>query len=238
LMNVGFIGIFRMYAVVSKTNIVGWANTVMIISAISSIFIAAAYMIRVKSYKRMFAYSSIEHMGIVMLGLSMTGIGYFGAVLHVILHSFTKAALFYQFGYVFRILKSKFIKETGGYFEKNISGALVLLLGFFMITAVPPSGMFVSEFMIFSSLFAKGYLWIIVVVGILLTVILWSFGENIFKLLFQKTSSEKGINETVEKISPMEAAPQFILLFLVIYLGFFPPAAMVNLINEAIKLIH
>lgn len=238
LMNVGFIGIFRMYAVVSKTNIVGWANTVMIISAISSIFIAAAYMIRVKSYKRMFAYSSIEHMGIVMLGLSMTGIGYFGAVLHVILHSFTKAALFYQFGSVFRILKSKFIKETGGYFEKNISGALVLLLGFFMITAVPPSGMFVSEFMIFSSLFAKGYLWIIVVFGILLTVILWSFGENIFKLLFQKTSGEKEIKEPVEKISPMEAAPQFILLFLVVYLGFFPPDAMVNLINEAIKLIH
>jgi hydrogenase-4 component F len=133
LMNVGFISIFRMYGITARTNIHQWASSILIISSLLSLIIAAAYMLRVRSFKRMFAYSSVEHMSIAVVGLSMGTLGIFGSILHIIFHSFTKAGLFYQYGSVNRVIKSKFISDAGEYFENNTSGALVLLLGFFMV---------------------------------------------------------------------------------------------------------
>ncbi|MDR3609117.1 MAG: proton-conducting transporter membrane subunit [Ignavibacteriaceae bacterium] len=235
LMNVGFIGVFRMYGIISKTNIHPWVNLVLIISALISLIIAAAYMLRVKSFKRMFAYSSVEHMGIAVVGLTMGSMGIFGSVLHVIFHSFTKAGLFYQYGSVNRVIKSKFINDAGEYFEKNTSGALVLLLGFFMVTAIPPSGMFISEYYIFRSLFEKGYLWLLIVFAVLITVIIWALGENIFRLLFYKPPFVRDNGEITKKVSVWESVPQFALMAGVMYLGVNPPGFLIELINQAVK---
>jgi hydrogenase-4 component F len=143
--------------------------------------------------------------------------------------------LFYQYGSVNRVIKSKFISDAGEYFENNTSGALVLLLGFFMVTAIPPSGMFISEYYIFRSLFENGYLWLMIVFAILITVIIWALGENIFRLLFYHPPSHKNNSEIIEKISVWESVPQFALMVGVIYLGLNPPYSLVELINQAVK---
>jgi hydrogenase-4 component F len=235
LMNVGFLGIYRVYSIAAQTNIHQWARIVLIISALLSLLIAAAYMLRVRSFKRMFAYSSVEHMGLITIGMAIGGAGLFGSILHLIFHSFTKAGLFYQYGAVNRVIKSKFINDAGGYFEKNTSGALVLLLGFFMITAVPPSGMFISEFYIFRSMFENGYLWLLIVTAILLTFIIRAFGETIFRLLFHRQENDSADAEQYTRVSIWESVPQFALLAAVIYLGFNPPAVLIDLINSAVK---
>jgi hydrogenase-4 component F len=98
---------------------------------------------------------------------------------------------------------------------------------------MPPSGMFVSEFLIFKSLFASGYLWVMIIVMILLTVIIWAFGKNVFKMLFVKPVDFD--DSHVEHIPFSESLSQFILLALVIYLGLNPPKQMVELINAAIQ---
>ena len=165
----------------------------------------------------------------------MGGAGLFGSILHIILHSFTKASLFYQYGSVNRVIKSKYINDAGGYFEKNTSGALVLLLGFFMITAIPPSGMFVSEFYIFRSMFENGYLWLLIVTAVLLTFIIRAFGETIFKLLFHRHEHIQVEDEQFSAISVWESMPQFALLAGAIYLGFNPPEVLLSLINSAVK---
>jgi len=134
---------------------------------------------------------------------------------------------------VYRIYKSKSIYDAGNYFKYNTAGAMVLLFGFFIVTAMPPSGMFVSEFLIFRSLFESNHLWLLAIVLLLLTMIIWSFGKNIFKILFIKPV---GFNEeTIEKINPVESLSQYIFLALVIYLGLNPPAEFVNLINNAVQ---
>ena len=233
LMTVGFLGIFRFYEIISHTSILPWANKILIISGALSIFVATVYILKVKNFKRLFAYSSVEHMGLIMLGLACGGVGYYAAILHVVLHSFAKSSMFFQVGQVYRIYKSKSIYDAGNYFKYNIAGAMVLLLGFFVVTAMPPSGMFVSEFLIFRSLFESNHLWLLAIVLLLLTMIIWSFGKNIFKMLFIKPI---GFNEgTVEKINPVESLSQFIFLALVIYLGLNPPVQFVNLINAAIQ---
>jgi len=233
LMNVGFVGIFRFYVVVANSPIHNWANHVILIAAMLSIFVATVYMTKVKNIKRMFAYSSIEHAGIVMLGLVAGGVGYYAAILHVIFHAFVKASLFFQQGQVYRIYQSKSIYDVGNYFKYNLTGAIVMLLGFFFATAMPPSGLFISEFMIFRSLFEANYLWVLIVVMLLLTVIIWAFGKNIFKLLFSPAVDFK--EENIEKIKPAESISQFILLGLVVYLGLNPPQEFVTLIQEAVK---
>lgn len=233
LMNMGFVAIFRLYVIISHTSLQSWANHVIIIAAILSIFVAAVYMTKVKNIKRMLAYSSIEHTGLVMLGLACGGVGYYAAILHVILHAFAKSSIFFQMGQIYRTYKSKSIYDVGNYFKYNLTGAMVMLLSFFIVTAMPPSGLFISEFMIFRSLFEANHLLLLIVVMLLLTMIIWAFGRNMFKLIFSPAVDFNEAN--LEKIKPLESLSQFIFLGLVIYLGLNPPLQFVTLIQESIK---
>lgn len=233
LMNMGFVGIFRFYVIIANSPLHAWANHVIMIASILSIFVATVYMTKVKNIKRMFAYSSIEHMGIVMLGVVAGGVGYYAAILHIIFHAFVKSSLFFQMGQIYRIYKTKSIYYVGNYFKYNLTGAIVVLLGFFCATAMPPSGLFISEFLIFRALFEANYLLVLIVVMMLLTMIIWAFGKNIFKLLFSPPIDFK--EDDLEKIKPVESISQFILFGLVVYLGLNPPQEFVTLIHEAIK---
>jgi hydrogenase-4 component F len=233
LMNLGFVGIFRFYTVISHTSLFHWANLVIFIAAILSIFVATVYMTKVMNIKRMFAYSGIEHMGIVMLGIAAGGVGYYAAVLHIVLHAFVKSGLFFQFNQLYRTFQSKSIQQVGNYFRYNPAGALVLLLGFISATAMPPSGLFVSEFLIFRSLFEANYIIILALVLLLLTIVIWAFGKNVLKILFLPVP---GLDESkIPKISPWESLTQYLLMFTAIWLGLNPPAMFVQLIQDAVK---
>jgi hydrogenase-4 component F len=235
LMNLGFIGIFRFYIVIANTSLHHWANLVIGIAAFLSVFVATVYMIKVKNIKRMFAYSGIEHMGLVMLGIAAGGVGYYAAILHIILHAFVKSSLFFQFTQLYRVFQDKSIYHVGNYFKYNTTGAMVLLVGFISATAMPPSGMFVSEFMIFRSMFEANQIFLLIMVLLLLTMIIWAFGKNIFKILFIPAVGFDDKNVPV--ISPWESTSQFILLALAIYLGLNPPPAFVHLIQDSVQLL-
>ncbi len=235
LMNMGFVAIFRFYTIIAQTSLFHWTNMVIIIAATLSIFFATVYMTRVVNIKRMFAYSGIEHMGIVMLGIAAGGIGYYAAILHIILHALAKSGLFFQFNQLYRTFQSKSIQHAGNYFKYNPSGAIVLLLGFMSAAAMPPSGLFVSEFLIFRSLFEANHIILLLTVLLLLTIVIWAFGKNIFKILFIPLP---GLDETlIPKISPWESLSQYLLIFAAIWLGFFPPDLFVNLIKDAVKIL-
>lgn len=235
LMNVGFIGIFRTYVVASNTPLHQWANLVIGIAAFLSVFVATVYMIKVKNIKRMFAYSSIEHMGLVMLAIAMGGIGYYAAILHIVLHALVKSSLFFQYNQIYRVFQSKSIYRAGNYFKYNPTGAMVLLFCFISATAMPPSGLFVSEFLIFRSMFEAHQLLLLIPVLVLLTMIIWAFGKNVFKILF---IPPVGIDEReVPTINPWESASQIVLLVGSVYLGLNPPTAFVQLIKESIMFL-
>lgn len=235
LMNLGFVGIFRTYAIVANTSLFHWANLIIFIAAFISIFVATVYMTKVLNIKRMFAYSGIEHMGIVMLGIAAGGIGYYAAVLHIILHAFVKSGLFFQFNQLYRTFQSKSIQYVGNYFKYNPAGAIVLLFGFISATAMPPSGLFVSEFLIFRSLFEGKFIILLVLVLILLTIVIWAFGKNILKILFLPVP---GLDEAkIPKINPWESLTQYVLLFTAIWLGLNPPVIFVQMIQDAVKIL-
>jgi len=234
-MNLGFVGIFRTYTIIALTPLYHWANLIIFIAAFLSIFVATVYMTKVLNIKRMFAYSGIEHMGIVMLGIAAGGIGYYAAILHIVLHAFVKSSLFFQFNQLYRTFQSKSMPYVGNYFKYNPAGAIVLLIGFISATAMPPSGLFVSEFLIFRSLFEANYIILLIVVLILLTIVIYAFGKNILKILFIPV---QGLDETkIPKINPWESLTQYLLLFTAVWFGLNPPSIFVQLIQDAVKIL-
>lgn len=235
IMCMGFVGIFRTYIVIANTPLLPWASLVIGIAAFLSLFIATVYMIKVKNIKRMLAYSSVEHMGLVMLGVAAGGIGYYAAILHVVLHAFVKSSIFFQYNQLYKVFKTKNIYQMGNYFKYNTTGAMVILLAFISVTAMPPSGMFVSEFLIFRSLFEANQIGLLLVVLLLLTFIIWAFAKSIFKILFIPVVDFD--EKSVPKISPWRSVFQFILLGGSAYLGLNPPTIFVDLINQSILLL-
>jgi len=171
----------------------------------------------------------------VMLGVAAGGIGYYAAVLHIILHAFVKSSMFFQFNQLYRVFNSKNIHETGNYFRYNPAGAIVLLIGFISATAMPPSGLFVSEFLVFRSLFEGKQIILLAIVLLLLTIIIYAFGKNIMKVLFVPAEGAEVRNPPV--ISPWESATQYILLILAIWLGLNPPDVFVQLLKDAISIM-
>jgi len=235
IMAMGFTAIFRTYILVANSPIASWANTVIGIAALISIFISTVYMIKVKNIKRMMAYSSVEHMGIVMLGIAAGGIGYYASILHIVLHSLVKSSLFFQYNQLYEVYKTKNIYQIGNYFKYNPTGAIVILLAFISVTAMPPSGLFVSEFLIFRSLFESNNMLVLIVVLVLLSFIIWSFAKNVFKMLFIPVVEFD--ESQVKPINPMRSLSQFILLATAAYLGLNPPAIFVDLINSSISVL-
>ena len=236
LVNVGFIGIYRMYLIISQTTTALWAQHILMFVGILSISIATIQLTRVKRLKRLLAFSSMEHMGLVMIGLSLGGIGVYAAILHLIFHSLAKAGLFFQLGASRNFFTSIWIKNTGNYFKLNPLGAMALLLGITMILAIPPSGLFVSEFLIFKALFIHHHYVIGVLVLLLLSVIIYIIIKRYLHLLYAE-GSEAYVN-TEARPNPYETLSQFILFGGVIYLGINPPLFFTDLIHAAIAILN
>ncbi len=236
LLNAGFLAIFRFYSAFSGTAIQPWMQHLLMISGFLSIVFAASYLLKVKNYKRIFAYSSMEHAGLILLAVSMGKAGYFAALLHIVFHSFVKSSLFYQIGQVHRFYKSKMDGLAGGYFFKNPIGGLVLILGLFSVVALPPSGLFISEFLIFKSFIASGYIWLSLAVMLLLTLIMYTLSKSMMRLLFIAPPEDPEPKVT-EKIPVWESGSQLLLLGGTIYLGIAQPPFFIDFIHQALVLI-
>ena len=232
LMNAGFVAIYRFYDAFSGTSILPWMNKLLMITGMISLFFAAAYLLKVKNIKRLFAYSSMEHASLVMIAFSCGGIGYFAAILHLIMHSLAKSSLFFQVSQMHRIYGSKWDDGIGSYLRVNPLGGLVLLLGFLSIIAMPPSGMLITELMMFQALVAKNFWWLAILILILVLVIIYGLAVRLLGILFLKKPLAQ-IN--TKGASPYESILQLGLILAVFYIGLFRPDFIVKNIEQAIQ---
>lgn len=233
LMNVGFLAIFRIYALFSATPILPFMNHVLLISGFLSLLISAGYMLKAKHNKRMLAYSSLENMGIVAIALGMGGIGYYAAILHIILHSFAKAGLFYQMGQSHVVMGTYNLDESGNYMNLYPAGATALLLGLLCITAIPPSGMFISELLVFKAMIARGDYLLMALAAILLCYVLYALLTRVLHIVYSQPRNPSA--KPHGKVSSWQTLSQFILFGLVILVCFSQPAFFRELINDIIQ---
>jgi len=141
----------------------------MITLGLVSLVFAAFMLYRRRDIKRMFAYSSIEHMGIITFAFGMGGpIANFAGLLHMTMHSLTKSAIFFAVGHVAQVKGTQRIADMGGLTETHPTLGWGLILGVVAIAGLPPLGIFMSEFLVVSSTFARSpALAIILVFGLL-----------------------------------------------------------------------
>jgi hydrogenase-4 component F len=196
---------------------------------ISCVF-AALMLYRRRDIKRMFAYSSIEHMGIIVFAFGMGGpLANFAGLLHMTMHSLTKSAIFFAVGHIAQVKGTQKIADMGGLTVTHPILGWGLVLGVVAIAGLPPLGIFMSEFLVVSSTFSRQpWLVMILVFGIL--VALGGLFLHLNKVVF---------GEPVGPTGPLEASylPMFAHLAMVFVAGIYMPPALVTGFQNVARLL-
>ncbi len=185
-----------------------------------SLIFAAFMLYRRRDIKRLFAYSSIEHMGIIVFSFGMAGpLGNFAGLLQMTMHSLTKSAIFFSVGHVAQVKGTQRMAEIGGLTESHPLLGWGLLAGVAAIAGLPPFGVFTSEFLIVSSTFARAPLLALALVfGLLL-----AFGALLLRATQVAFGPPRG------PVGPVRASyvPMFAHLALVLIAGIWLPGPLV-----------
>lgn len=247
LLNVAIMAILKFRIVADSAISPSFTRNLMIIFGVISIAIPAFIIIVQKNYKRLFAYSSIEHMGIITLGFGFGGLGTFGALLHMIYHSMVKSVLFFAAGnLLLKYGSTKIFRVRGVLSVLPVTGVL-LMVGFLAITGMPPFGIFLTEIYILSA-GVTAHLPVVIGVLFLLLLVFAGFLRNIVGMLYKCDASPKpasGSNplatttpETIGESNYLTAVPPIILLVLFVITSFYLPQPIRALIDSAASLLN
>jgi hydrogenase-4 component F len=156
LLNVALYALLRFKMLLAVNPAALAPGPLMVTLGLLSLVFSAFMLYRRRDIKRMFAYSSIEHMGIITFAFGMGGpLANFAGLLHMTMHSLTKSAIFFAVGHIAQVKGTQKIAEMGGLTVTNPVLGWGLVLGVVAITGLPPNGVFMSEFLIVSSTFAR-----------------------------------------------------------------------------------
>ena len=170
LLNCAFLAILRFFQVCLASGDFEFARTLLVVLGFVSIGVACAFMVGQSDYKRLFAYSSIENMGVMAAGVGLGGAATYGAIFHSVNHSLCKAGLFLLAGNVLRAFGTTSAREAHGVLRRlPVTGVLMMAL-FLAIGGVPPFGPFWSEFLIFRVALTGPHAWVGVLFLFLLVV--------------------------------------------------------------------
>jgi hydrogenase-4 component F len=233
LLNCAFLGILRIQQVCAAAGQAAFGQQLLVIFGILSIAVAAVFIVGQTDYKRMLAYSSVEHMGILALGVGVGGVGAFAALLHALGHSLTKAMLFLVSGNILAAYRSKSTTEVSGVLRVlPISGGL-WVVGLFAITGSPPFALFPSEFTLLRAVFAQDRIGVAIVLLMLLAVIFVGMATAILGMAqgvpVAPRSSQVG-HEPLSAVMPALALAAAVLL-----LGVYIPAPLRSVLEQAAR---
>lgn len=158
LETVAVYAVLRSKMVVDAAVSPGYAGNLLVVFGFISFGVAAFFILVQRDYKRLFAYSSIEHMGIAAIGFGIGGaVGTFGALFHLLNHALAKSLAFFASGHVQIRFGTRLIGEVRGLFKVQPLTAAALLTAALALVGMPPLSMFVSEFSVLSSLTTQVY---------------------------------------------------------------------------------
>ena len=186
LLNAAMLGIVRYLTICDAAGVGHFARTVLIALGVLSLLVGALFIVRQSGIKRLMAYSSVEHMGVVALGFGFGGIfGVAGALYHMLNHSLNKSLMFFGAGNVMRSYGTKEIGQIRGVWTHYPVQGGLWLAGAAAITGAPPFGLFLSEFVILRGGLAQNYGWAVAAMVVLLIVIFVGFLNHFREMYFQ-----------------------------------------------------
>jgi hydrogenase-4 component F len=236
LTSCAFLAVLRIYHICRAGSEAAFAREVLIFMGLLSMALGAVFMVRQRDFKRMLAYSSVEHMGILVLGIGIGGAAVYGALLHLINNGLTKGVLFLSAGNIHRAYGSKRTDDVRGAIRRvPLSGAL-FLAGFLAITGSPPFGPFVSEFTIVNAAVGSGQFLAGGLFLVLLGVVFIGMGATVLSVVQGVPPENADGNAFRDSLGT--GGPIVALVALVLLLGLYIPAPIESLLRDAAKFLE
>jgi hydrogenase-4 component F len=235
---VAFTAILRVRAVVAAAGLGAAADRTLLVIGLFSMLIAALFLLGTRDFKRMLAYSSVEHMGILAVGASLGAAGAFAALFHIWSNSLTKGALFLSAGNIRRAAGARTIDEVSGMMILTPRSAALFVTGMFAVTACPPFGPFFSELRVVRAAFDGNHTG---AAAMFLACLLFAF-FGLTRLVFAivdgrpRTASRESGRLFPETLSVI--IPPFILLCLSLWLGLATPGFLTDAWSAAVAQLY
>jgi len=230
LLNVALYALLRFKMLLALNPASITPGSLMVTMGLISCLFAAFMLYQRRDIKRMFAYSSIEHMGIIVFAFGMGGaLANFAGLLHMTMHSLTKSAIFFAVGHIAQVKGTQKISEMGGLTVTHPVLGWGLVLGVVAIAGLPPLGIFMSEFLVVTSTFAREpLLAILLALGILIAL-----GGLFLRLNTIAFGEPRG------PTGPVHASyvPMFAHLAIVFVTGIYMPPALVTGFQNVARLL-
>jgi hydrogenase-4 component F len=229
VLNCAFLGLLRMQQVCVAAGLGAFGRDVWVVFGVVSLIVGAVFILGQTDYKRLLAYSSVEHMGILALGVGLGSAGAFGALLHTVNHSLAKAMLFLLSGNILARYHSKNIAQVRGLLRAAPATGLLWVAGFLAITGTPPFGPFLSKFTILKAAFESGQIWVGVLLLGLLAVIF--IGMTTAFLGMAQGAPEQSAGDRVRD-RWWQIVPPAVLGLLLLWLGVAVPETFNRLLQQ------
>lgn len=236
LLNTAMYGVIRVMTIVNKSlGSSKYTGNLLILLGVLSIGTAAVFVLVQQDYKRILAYSSIEHMGIIAIGLGIcTPISIFAALYHTFNHAMTKLMLFLTTGNVYLKYHTKKISSIRGLLKVMPVTGAVFVLGAFAITGMPPFGVFMSEFnTVVSTLFSKRYI-VTALLLIFLSMVFAGFTKQLGRMFYGKNDNTEIKKGELDIIGPTVL---IILLCITVLAGIYIPGPFKSLMDATTNII-
>ena len=231
LLNCAFLAILRFFQICGAAGEAAFAREILMFVGLLSMAVGGVFMVRQKDYKRMLAYSSVEHMGILALGIGVGGLATFGALLHLINNGLTKGVLFLSAGNIHHAYHSKSTDDVSGVIRRLPVTGAAFLAGFLAITGSPPFGPFISEFTILNGMVTAGKFVVAGLFLLLLAIVFIGMGSTVLRVVQgtpSPTASTTSHHDSLQSVGPI-----LILLALVLLLGLYIPPPLESLLRDA-----
>jgi len=231
LLNVALFAVLRFKSIMSANPAALAPGPLMVTLGLASVVFAAFMLYRRQDIKRLFAYSSIEHMGVITFAFGMGGtLANFAGLLHMALHSLTKSAIFFCVGHIAQVKGTQRMSEIRGLTASHPALGWSLGLGVIAIAGLPPMGLFMTEFLIITSTFARAPV-LAIVLGLSLLV---GLGALLLRLNSLAFGEPDGRNDPVKA----SFLPVGLHLGLVLVAGVWLPPSLVAWFQYVASLLN
>ncbi len=236
LTSVAFLAILRAVQIMRAAGEQQLCRHALLGMGVTSLLVAAIFVIRQRDIKRMLAYSSVEHMGILAIGVSVGGLATYGAMFHVLNNALTKNALFLSAGNIHRYYGSKRRCEILGSINVLPYSGIAFLVGFLAIAGSPPFALFLSEFTILRGIFSGGYFTLGAIFIALLVIIFIGMGSTVLPVTLGP--SYEDVDSPYFKETIWTTVSPILLLLIILVLGIYLPEPLQNMFKQAAALVE
>ena len=236
LVNCAFLAILRVYQIclASGAEILFFQQALLGMGLVSMAF-AAVFMARQADFKRMLAYSSVEHVGILAIGLGLGKGALYGALFHLLNNGLTKGVLFLSSGNIHRSYSSKTTDVVKGALTRLPWSGGLFLAGFIAITGSPPFSPFISEYTIVSSAFIYGRYWVGGLFLLFLVIVFIGMALTVLPMVMGAPPSDVEPSDYEDRL--LTVGPPLFMMLVILLLGIWPPEFLVMLLKDGAAML-